>query len=327
MLTECPRCYTSLAVGLGQSPRLWCSHCGMDMKALALIAPANTKMGIENTHLGEVPVSRTTIDAGCGLAAGRSLSAVPSESASALNTDGPPERVFRPSVFWQAAFLVVALICLGIAFACFSPYLHRPLHTAPGSLYALLALFTAGGLASGYGGLRLIGTKYLIYPECLVYVRQGEATTIPWNQIRSVIRITGPGFRIAVGKGQILHLNGEIGGFFKLGNLIEERMAKSQLPALLETLEAGNLVSFGPISADKTGIYCQEYAIPWLRLLSLSFGLDSKEVNWRKRIRKGLFLRVNHEIQIKIGEMRNYRLFEMMVLHHQPACQVQPLDC
>jgi hypothetical protein len=122
-------------------------------------------------------------------------------------------------------------------------------------------------------------------------------------------------------------LNGEIGGFFTLGNLIDERMAKSQLPALLGTVEAGNRVTFGPSSADKTGIYCQGHAIPWLRLLSLSFGLDYKDANWRKRIRKGPFLRVNHEIQIRIGEMRNYRLFEMLVLHHQPACPVQPLAC
>jgi hypothetical protein len=87
------------------------------------------------------------------------------------------------------------------------------------------------------------------------------------------------------------------------------------------------VVSFGPISADKTGIYCQEHAIPWLRLLSLSFGLDYKEARWRRRIRKGLFLCVNHEIQIKIGAIQNYRLFELMVLHHQPACQIQPLAC
>lgn len=327
MLTECPRCYTSLAVGPGQSPRLWCPHCGTDLKSLAKTAPANTKMALENAHLGDFPAARPAIDAGYGLAAGGTLVGAPSEAAVAFHLDGPPEKVFRPNPFWQGVFLSVALVCFGIAFACFSPYLHRPLQTAPTSLFVLIAFFAAGGFACTYGGLRLLGTKYLIYPDGLVYFQQGEQAAVPWDQMRSVVRIPGPAFRIALGKGRIVTLNGEILGFFKLGNLIERRMAECQLPPLLDALEAGKVVAFGPITADKTGVYYQENAIPWLRLFSLSFGLDYKEKNWRKRIRKGLFLRINQEIQIKIDEVRNYRLFEMMVLQYQPACEVQPLDC
>jgi hypothetical protein len=297
------------------------------VKTLAGEAPANTKVMAGEANPGEVSVPRSVTDVGYGLAAGRPVADAAPASAAAANPDGPPERVYRPSVFWQAGFLLAALVCFGIALACFSPYLRRPVRTAPGSLWLLLALFTAGGLASGYAGLRLVGSKFLVYRDCLVYVRKGGPTAVPWDRIRSVVRTPGPGFRIAVGKGQTLELNGEIGGFLELGNLIEERMARSQLPALLEALAAGRTVTFGPVSADRTGIYYREHAIPWLRVLSLSFGLDCKEANWRKRVRKGLFLRINHEVQVAVGEMRNYRAFEMVVLHHQPACQAEPLAC
>jgi hypothetical protein len=325
MLTECPRCYTSLAVGPGQSPRPWCPRCGTDVKSLAAIAPANTQMMFENAGACESRAPRPTIDADYGLAADRPLAAAPDESALSFDTGGPPERVFGPNRFWQATFLAVSLLFFGLAYAFYSPYSRRPLVAVPRSQLVVVGLFAAGGLAGLYGVLRLVGSKCLIYPGGFVYVRQGETTKIAWDQIRSVVRISGPAFRIAAGQGRVLDVNSEIGGFFALGNLIDERMAESQLPALLQSIEDGQVVAFGPVSADRTGIYCREHAVPWLRVLSLEFGLDSKERNWRKRIRKGFFLRINHEIQISIGEIRNYRLFEMTVLHYQPACQAQPL--
>jgi hypothetical protein len=294
-------------------------------KSPALVS--SLRYGCENPRrAGNSLAPRPSIDAGYGLAADRPLAA-PDESALSFGADGSPERIFRANRLWQATFLAVALICFGIGYAFYLPYSHRPLLTVPRSQFVVIGLFAAGGLAGLYGALRLIGTKCLIYPGGFVYVRQGEPTKIAWDQIRSVIRISGPAFRIAGDQGRILDLNSEIGGFFELGNLIDERMAQRQLPALLDSIEDGHVVAFGPISVDRSGIYCREHAIPWLRVLSLNFGLDSKERNWRKRIRKSFFLRVNHEIQISIGEIRNYQLFQMIVLHYQPACQAQALTC
>ena len=252
------------------------------------------------------------------------LPPLPPKPPSRPTRTAPPERVFRPNALWQAAFLTVALICFGIAFACFSPYLHCPVRTA--SLYAVVALFTAGArrrlrrpASRRHKVFGLLGLPRLC-PSRTAHCGLLGGDTVGDSR-------PGPAFRIAVGKGQILSLNGHVWEFFTLAKLIEVRTALSQLPTLLETLEAGHRVSFGPLSADKTGIYCREHAVPWLRLLSLSLGLEYKEPNWRTRIRKGLFLRINHDIQVKMEEIRNYRLFETMVLYHQPACQVQPLAC
>jgi hypothetical protein len=289
------------------------------VKALAREALPNTVMKPE-AAVARIPIDvvplRTTTNV-------TTRPAAHAAKTAAVRFKGKPERVYRPNVLWQVVFLLVALVFFGLVGAFVAPQIHKPLHLYPKSVWPILAVFGACGLLFTYAALRSLGRKYLIYPEGFVHVYQGKSTLVAWDEIRWLAR--DPALLIATGKGKVLTLTCEIWGYRELGSLIEERMAQAQLPALLESLEEGRVASFGPISADSTGIYYQEHAIPWHRLLSLAYGLDFKEKDWRRRAWKGLFLRINFEIQVKLGEARNRRLLELLVLHHQPACQVERL--
>lgn len=332
MPLECPKCWTSLAVGPNEQPRPWCPRCGTDVKALARTASPEPVGASVPSGAVRVEGASTAPAAATGrgeMTTGLEARAAASRPA-AVASDAAPDHEFRPNVLWQMAFLLPSLVCFGIVAVALNQ-LRLPAGVRPGSLnglYAVSALFGVFGLVMAYGGLRLVGTKFLVYPDRLVHVRPGGSTTYPWNRIRAVLHSWHPmwqRFEVATGKGQTLTLTGEIWGHKRLGNLIAERVAREQLPALLASIESGHTVTLGPISADRTGVSCGEQHTPWQHILSLSFGMNPIPQGPERRVSNMVHLRINDITQAELGEIPNYRLFEMLVLHHQPACMAQPL--
>ncbi len=285
--------------------------------------------GIERPQLAKPsPIAATPIGDGSASTSTLAPSAGSHPAVATSRTD--PEFVFRPNFLWQALFLLVSFVCFGIVAIAVHQYLRasaiRP--PKPGTVLALTVLFGGGGLAMAYAGLRLVGMKYLIFPDHFVHAQNGETTTYTWDQIRAVIHSVHPGwqkYEIATRKGRVLTLTSQIWKYTQLGKVIAERAAQVQLPGAVQQIESGLTLKCGPISADRSGVVCFGQALPWEHLQSLSFGFNNIPQGPDRRISNMVHLHLNDIHRVELGTIPNYKLFEMLVLYYQPACLVAPL--
>jgi hypothetical protein len=193
----------------------------------------------------------------------------PTAAASAFETLGPKVRSYSLAatrhVAWAASPFVLLLAYFvwlarqGALYVWFNSGFSAFAVTTLFVLAVALIVYTAAG-----GGAEVIR----VHSNGMLDLRAGPRA-VRWDEMLSLTdlwdadgkRITGCVLRTT--DGTALTLGRTIGGVQELADELRAHMAELKLPMMLERLEEGGEVPFGPLVARKDGIAQGDRVLPW----------------------------------------------------------------
>lgn len=324
MPLECPQC-AYLIPFEGDRPPPWCPKCGSDLKpkpkaaaASEPAAPSAPPSPPPSIAAPEAPPPAVVEQAG-----------VTYETASSSIGDfSRPEAEFGGSMLYRTAAWVTALVCFGIAGIAAWQFVNPPKKKLePGVLYGVMGMFGLFGTVSLFVGMKIGGQKYVLYPDRFVAVEGGQETTVHWEEVRDVYQAVHPSwttYRIVTRLGgKEFNLTGELSGHRRLGDAIAERVALMLLPEAVRNIDAGRAVTFGPLRVSRAGVEVNGEMVSWNHIPSISFGPNPRPVKEAGgRISNMMHLKLTPGVMIEMGQIPNFKLFQALVRHCNPACLV-----
>jgi hypothetical protein len=325
MSHQCQRCSYVVALQPGEKSPPWCPRCGGDLKVAApelvgaaAAIPASSRSNAEETPA--LPIARREC---------RELEPLAPVAPADDEETAPaePEEVFATKLIWQAIAWVCVLVCLGIVGVAASQAIKSPWGKSDQrvGIYGCMGLFGIGVVVSALVGVRFAGQKYEVFADRLVEWQFFRPTTYLWGQIREVYQAVHPTwttYRVVTSQGTFT-LHGELKNHKRLGELISQHVASLLLPAALRELEAGRDIRFGPLRVTAGGVIVNGELEPWHRIGVLSFGLNPNPIRGTSMVSKMVHLRLG-SAWVELGEIPNYRLFELLARHLFPACVALP---
>ncbi len=317
MPPTCKQCTYVVAVQPGERLPPWCPRCGADLKVAAPEPVAAAPRKVPAAETQESPVAARECRGPAPL-----LPAAPPETVPAAPPAEPGE-VFTTKLIWQAAAWACTLVCLGIVAIAASQAINPP----PGrsdqrdAIYGCMGLFGIGALVAGFVGVRFAGQKYQVFADRIVEWQFFKPTTYRWDQIREVYQAFHPAwttYRVVARQGEFT-LRGELKNHRRLGELISGHLASLLLPEALRELGTGRDVRFGPLRVTAGGVVVNGLLEPWHRIGVLSFGLNPNPKPGTSTVSNMVHLRLG-SAWVEMGDIPNYRLFELLAQHLFPAC-------
>jgi len=206
-----------------------------------------------------------------------------------------------------AALVFVALGIAAIVFIFVSE--HLSLSTIDftavdvgGAFWAFVIIglcFIAGGIASGIGALQNYGMHVLLCSQGLLRTRRGQVEVVRWEQIAAFWQAVTKRYTNGIYTGTThlytlqridgvtLKFNDTLGKVEALGNAIQREVTRVQLPKYIYAYNAGNTITFGPISINQQGVSNGKELLPWsqnkgieVRRGIVSVKKEGKWLNW-----------------------------------------------
>jgi hypothetical protein len=186
---------------------------------------------------------------------------------------GEPERVYRP-LWWLALMREwpAVFIGLGAALGLLMIVLLASLGM-PDNPFTCGFVFGVIGFVITLVVLPLLPAALPTYAVCrdaLVVMLDDTYTVIPWG---AVVRLDAPQVLLLT-NGQRCPLSPNVECLSGLHRDITFRVAERLLPPILQTLDAGGSVAFGPFTVSKAGLARGGHKLPWGEVARISVSPD-----------------------------------------------------
>lgn len=149
------------------------------------------------------------------------------------------------------------------------------------AVFMLTVILSGLGIMMIRGAVRSNRTRVTVYQAGLVVVNPPKVLSFPWEAIAACTEnrtrhtyhfipiMTEYGYRLKREDGLEAEISGNISRHKQLAESIREKLFQHKLPSVLDAIQRGTGISFGPILLGPEGITFRQKFLPWLEVKSV----------------------------------------------------------
>ncbi|HEX7733731.1 MAG TPA: DUF6585 family protein [Ktedonobacteraceae bacterium] len=208
------------------------------------------------------------------------------QGAYAAQLGDQPRAEYHPALTRKNIILGVICLLIGLAFAGGGIAAGQSSDGSAGSMVILVLFglaFIAGGIYTLLYGVIYKGWGVYVYERGFVFKKGSQAAQpFRWDQIEaawhSVTRHYRNGiytgtthrYRVRRNDGYEVILNDRFNKVGELGDLVHNSVTSAKIPQVLAAYNAGQAITFGPLSVSTQGIWNGKSMLPWAEVKDIS---------------------------------------------------------